>query len=221
MKTWETIVCLLLCVGIAGCALFGMPRPPEKPPAPVPPMVANPAPSDPVAALRAERDQIRSELAALDSKLRAAEREKAIAPLRTLTTWAQWIGGAVALLAVVGGVLLKVGVGLPVGGRLILGVGLSGVALAAAAAGLGSALPWIGPIGLGVLVLAVLAGLGWAAYTWKRGGEAAASEWVRYASALDDDRRRVLDDLSRSLQGRAATIVDKLLPPPTNNPGTR
>lgn len=228
MKRGETVVVLVLCLGIAGCALFGMPRVPESPPVPTPVPADSVIPAPPLADDASIKDRLAywenraivlegtASLAAAEAKdarkqAEHARREISLAPLRALTTWAQWIGGAVALLAVVAGVLLKVGVGLPVGGRLILGVGLSGVALAAAAAGLGSALPWIGPIGLGILVLAVLAGLGWAAYTWKRGGEAAAAEWRRYAIDLPQNIRDRLDQESVSLQGKRKAIVDKLL----------
>lgn len=228
MKAWEIAIVLVLSLGIAGCALFGMPRVPESPPAPTPAPTGSIIPAPPLADDASIKDRLAywenraivlegtASLAAAEAKdarkqAEHARREIALAPLRALTTWAQWIGGAVALLAVVGGVLLKVGVGLPIGGRLILGVGLSGLALAASAAGLGQALPWIGPIGLGLMVALVLAGLGWAAYTWKRGGECVAAEWRRYAIDLPQDVRNRLDKESVSLQGQRRAIVDKLL----------
>lgn len=228
MKAWEISIVMVLCICIAGCALLGMPRKPESKPAPPAPPANSVVPAPPLADDAPLKDRLaywenratvlegataRLNAEAKDARKQAesARREISLAPLRALTTWAQWIGGAVALLAVVAGVLLKVGVGLPVGGRLILGVGLSGVALAASAAGLGSALPWIGPIGLGILVLAVLAGLGWAAYTWKRGGEAVAAEWRRYAVDVPQHIRKKLDEESVSLQGKRKAIVDKLL----------
>lgn len=204
----------------------GTPRPPPIPPPapfvpPAPPPMDQPE-ADPVAALRSERDKLRGDLAAIDSRLKAAEQEATLAPLRALTKWAAYIGGAIAGLAVVALVLVRFGLGLPIGTRLILGIGAAGLVLASCAVGFGQILPWIGPIGIGLLVLVIVASLLWAALTWKRGGEAAASEWVRYASALDDERRRQLDALSQDLQGKAATIVNRLLPaPPTNNPGTR
>lgn len=216
-------VVFVFCVVLVGCG----PSSPRPPPAPVAPGPESPLPPPPAndaslkdrlaywerRAIVLEGTAAKALAEAKDARKQAetARREIALAPLRALTTWAQWIGGAVALLAVVAGVLLKVGVGLPVGGRLILGVGLSGLALAASAAGLGSALPWIGPVGLGLLVALVLAGLGWAAYTWKRGGEAAAAEWRRYAVELPYQTKDKLDALSKSLQGERAAIVDKLL----------
>jgi hypothetical protein len=148
---------------------------------------------------------------AAKAQARALREEVTLAPLRALTTWAAWIGGAVALAAVVGGVLLKIGVGLPIGGRLIAGIGISGLALAAAAVGLGQALPWIGPIGLGFLVVLVVGGVAWAALTWRRAGGVAAAEWVRYAEALPADARKMLDENSRKAQGALAAHVDHLL----------
>ncbi len=214
---------LTLVMALPSC---GTPRPPPiTPPAPfvppAPPPMDQPE-ADPVAALRAERDKLRGDLADVESRLKAAEEEATLAPLRALTKWAAYIGGAIAGLAVVALVLVRFGLGLPIGTRLILGIGAAGLALASCAVGFGQILPWIGPIGIGLMALIIVASLLWAALTWKRGGEAAASEWVRYASALDDERRKQLDALSQDLQGKAATIVDRLLPaPPTNNPGTR
>jgi hypothetical protein len=216
----------LLALTLTGCSLrewLGLDRPATPPPPAAPPPAPPPledAPADPAAALRAERDELRALLAGVESRLKAAEIEKTLAPLRTLTAWAAYIGMAVALLSVVGLVLLKVGVGLPMGGRLIAGIGAAGLALAACAVGLGQSLPWLAPVGLGLLLLLVLACITWAALTWRRAGARAAGEWKTYAGALPPEIRERLDAESRRRQGRDADLVDVLLGParPASNP---
>jgi predicted small lipoprotein YifL len=200
----RALLVLMTLAAVAGCWLR-----PSVPVPPVPPVAA--APED-AAALRAHRDRLLAELAGVQAQLRSAEREATLAPLRALCTWATWIGGAVALLGVVGLILLRVGAPwLPVGGRFLLAVVASGVGLSAAALGLGQALPWLGPIGLGLLILLVVGGLAWAALTWRRGGRAAAQEWKRYANHLPEEVRQRLDAVSLAVQGRDRAVVDRLL----------
>ena len=43
-----------------------------------------------------ETNKLRGDLAAIDSRLKAAEQEATLAPLRALTRWAAYIGGAIA-----------------------------------------------------------------------------------------------------------------------------
>lgn len=212
------LVGLLLAVLAVACARL-LPDPPKPPPSSAPPASAAARPAEAAAppaatdvdALRAQLAALDGERAALRTRLRAAESEATLAPLRALTAWATWIGGAVALLSVAALVLLRVGVGLPVGARLIAGIGVAGLSLAAAAMGLGQALPWLGPVGLGALALLVLGGVGWAAYTWRRAGGVAAAQWKEYAARLPADVREILDRHSRDAQGRLAGAVDALL----------
>lgn len=197
------------CFGRADVPTVPAPEPPPLPPA------DDAKPADPVSDLRAERDRLKADLAGIESRLRAAESEKTLAPLRALTRWAAWIGGVIALASVFGLFLLRVGVGLPVGSRLLVGIGVSGLVLSASAVGLGQALPWIGPAGLGFLVLLVLGGVGWAALTWRKAGQVAASEWQHYAASLPRDLREQLDGYSKARQvlaGRSIPdTVDMLL----------
>jgi len=189
------------------------------PPFPPSDMLGVPDADQALGDLRAELATLRGQVAEKQSLITdreniiaIAKRDAALAPLRALTTWAAWIGGAVALLGVVALVLVRVGVPwLPIGGRLCIGVSLAGLALSAAALGLGEALPWLGPIGIGALVLAVLAGLVMSAMSWKRGGHAAAREWSAYASHLPEEVRAHLDAGSQGRQGAEAVIVSRLL----------
>lgn len=198
-----------------GCTYKGCTGP-ERPATPKPPShgitVPPPAPTETdVDSLRAQLAALNAERAALKSRLRDAEYEATVAPLRALTTWAAWIGGAVALLSVVALALMRFGLGIPLGMRTIAGIGATGLGLAACAVGLGQALPWIGPVGLASMALAIVGGLGWAAYTWRKAGAVAATEWRTYASHLPGEIRAKLDSGSRKAQGRLAAAVDALL----------
>jgi uncharacterized membrane protein len=219
---WALIAWAILAP--AGCADATPPRPVPVAPPP-PPVILPPAPppidppADPLPALRAERDQLRADLAAVDSRLRSAEAEARVAPLRALTTWAMWIGGIAALAGVVGLILLRVGAPwMPVGGRFCVGVAVAGLGLVVAAAGLAQALPWLPVVGLILLAVLLLAGLAWAAITWRRGGRAVAAEWRAYADEVPVDIRRRLDEFSRLRQGGAVGAVDQLLAVPGGVP---
>jgi membrane protein implicated in regulation of membrane protease activity len=244
------LLCLAIgataCLVVPGCALFARP---SSPPAPAPPAPVAPGPESPLPPPPADDASLKDRLAywerraivlegtaakasaeAKDARKQAetARREISLAPLRSAITWATWAGGVAAIAGGVLALLLGLATAqfpilarIPFGWKTATWISLCGLAAVALAQGLSAVLPWAGLAGLVLLGVGVFAGLVWVAATWKIGGQAAASEWVRYASELDDERRKALDEMSRKLQGRSAAVVDKLLPPPTGNPGTR
>ena len=100
---------------------------------------------------------------------------------------------------------------MPLGWKAGVAVAVTGAALSAGALGLAEAMPWIGAVGLAALVALLLGLVGWAAFTWKRGGAVATKQWLSYASHVDDRVRKELDRTSRDAQGAAAAAVDHLL----------
>lgn len=144
------VLALLACTGCGG-----LPRV-EAPPRPV--LAGYGAgPSDgalTAAGLRAERDKLAGRLAAVDERLRRAEREAREAPLRALFTWASWLGG----LAILGGVVAAVAL------RCTWPLWISACGAAALLVGqLGAALlPYRMHIGIGAGLLAL-------AWAWRTG----------------------------------------------------
>jgi hypothetical protein len=222
------IAALALLLALAVFASCTEPPRPTPPPAPPPvevdPSVPAPAPgpestpAERVAYWQSRAISLDAAAGQARAELLAARQEISQAPLRSAIRWATWAGG---IVAIAGGVLaLLLGLlaaqfpilaRIPFGWKTATWISLCGVAAVALAQGLAAVLPWAGLAGMIILGLGVLVGVTWVAATWRRGGQATAAEWQRYAQALPADLRVQLDQDSRSLQGSAAQTVSRLL----------
>jgi hypothetical protein len=225
-----------LALLLAGC---GPARPAPPPPPPPPIATPNgselPEPSPPPAddaplkdkvaywenratVLQGTANRYQADAKTATTEANRLRQEASLAAWRSLMTWATWAGGIVAL----GGFVVALAVGLlkttwpalgllPIGWRSAAVISAGGIALAAGAQALYQIAPWLPALGLGLVIVAIIGLLAWAAWRWKVGGVSLAGELRTYAKHLPKDLREALDEQHPLRQRRAKPAVDDLL----------
>lgn len=191
-----------LALLLAGC--FNRPELPSVPPAEASPTGTATVPAvgdSDLPTLRARLASAQAAVTAAEANGKAQAREQAERPLRALLTWAQWAGGALALLGVLAlGLSLSPWASWIPGGRatavaaIATGAGTIFLARSLAAALDLAWLPWV------LLAIGVLGAVAWIAWLAIRETAAHAD---RVAPATTDDDRRAAGQQSAAAQARA------------------